>query len=248
MDKGCCTFYESPHVRLFFHDIFHPGGQSLTRKLADETELRGKRVLDLACGTGTTARLLNKEYQAKVIGIDGSEKNITQAQEQSDPDIEYILGNIEQLPPLPPVDVALAECSLCLTDRQKTLVQIKSLLPSGGRLGITDFVVHDLPENFQSILFEALCIAKAPTSEQLRQDLEQADFTILTFENQKTALLDTIEILKKRLFLAEISGFLKKVDLSKYNLSPKDIRPLLEEARTLIEDGRLSYVLAVAEA
>jgi cyclopropane fatty-acyl-phospholipid synthase-like methyltransferase len=43
----------------------------LTRRLADRIGLRpGYRVADVACGPGTTARLLIAEYETRVDGVD----------------------------------------------------------------------------------------------------------------------------------------------------------------------------------
>ncbi len=44
-------------------DVFHPGGQAMTRELAGLTGIGpGTKVLDVAAGTGETARLFAESY------------------------------------------------------------------------------------------------------------------------------------------------------------------------------------------
>lgn len=58
--------------------------------------VKGKKILDLGCGTGIYAKILRKRG-ARVKGIDVSSKEIEIAREQN-PGIEFIIGNAEKLP------------------------------------------------------------------------------------------------------------------------------------------------------
>src|SRR3989344_6325353 len=58
--------------------------------------VKGKKVLDMGCGTGLYARILKKKG-ANIKGIDISEEMIKIAREES-PDIEFKIGNINKLP------------------------------------------------------------------------------------------------------------------------------------------------------
>lgn len=70
--KACCAAaYEQDIVALLLGDSYHPGGLELTRRLARVLGLRpGQRVLDVASGPGTTARLLAGEFGVAVDGVD----------------------------------------------------------------------------------------------------------------------------------------------------------------------------------
>jgi predicted TPR repeat methyltransferase len=59
-DLSCCsTFYEQDWVRNLAEDIFHPGGADLTRRTIAAMDLPAHAtVVDLGCGTGTTALML----------------------------------------------------------------------------------------------------------------------------------------------------------------------------------------------
>ena len=76
----CAAFYEQDWVRTLMGDHFHPGGEALTQRLFDDLALQpGDRVLDLACGTGTTAGLLAERYDVEVVGLDFSAANVDRA-------------------------------------------------------------------------------------------------------------------------------------------------------------------------
>src|SRR5262249_40844202 len=85
--KACCAdAYSSDLVALLLGQSYHPGGAALTRRLADQIGLHGlhhmgalRRVADIACGRGATARLLASEYHVTVDGVDASRANVDHA-------------------------------------------------------------------------------------------------------------------------------------------------------------------------
>jgi hypothetical protein len=71
--KACCAaVYGSEWLQMLLDGQLHPGGEELTRRLADLVGIGpGNRVpLDLASGHGTTAQLLSAERGAG--GCEGS--------------------------------------------------------------------------------------------------------------------------------------------------------------------------------
>lgn len=83
--KACCAdAYSRDIVALLLGDSFHPGGATLTRRLADQLGLRStgdpRRVADIAAGPGASARLLASDYGVAVDGVDISEINVKRAQ------------------------------------------------------------------------------------------------------------------------------------------------------------------------
>ena len=79
--KQCCAdFYENDAVKLIFGQSLHPGGLDLTKELGEKLGIsKNSRVLDIACGTGTSAIFLAKNFGCKVTGIDFAKKNIEEA-------------------------------------------------------------------------------------------------------------------------------------------------------------------------
>ena len=104
--KACCAAaYGNDAVALLLGDSYHPGGLTLTRRLADLLHLQpGCRVVDVACGPGTTARLLAAEYGASVDGVDLNSSTVDV------PGVRIHRGDAERIPlPDSGFDTAICE-------------------------------------------------------------------------------------------------------------------------------------------
>src|SRR5260370_38278918 len=79
--KACCaTLYESDLARFLLGDSFHPGGLQLTGELGRMLGLRpASRVLDVACGKGTTAVFLAKEFGCEALVMESGEQSAAAA-------------------------------------------------------------------------------------------------------------------------------------------------------------------------
>ncbi|MGD9645177.1 MAG: class I SAM-dependent methyltransferase [Pirellulales bacterium] len=74
-------------------------------------DLRGKSVVDIACGEGHFTRLLRQAGAARVVGVDISERMIelARAQEAADPlGIEYRVGDARAIVPRQDFDLAVS--------------------------------------------------------------------------------------------------------------------------------------------
>ena len=59
---------------------FHPGGEELSTKLVDSLGMgAGSSVLDVACGVGTTTRIMANAFGLNATGLDFSEINVQKA-------------------------------------------------------------------------------------------------------------------------------------------------------------------------
>ena len=57
--------------------VIHPGGLKVTKQLADSLQINPQsKVIDIACGKGSTALYLAEKYECEVVGIDISEELI----------------------------------------------------------------------------------------------------------------------------------------------------------------------------
>ena len=60
--------------------VLHPGGFAATEKLLGLCQIdKDRRILDIACGKGTTSIFIAKKFGCKVIGIDISHELIEEA-------------------------------------------------------------------------------------------------------------------------------------------------------------------------
>lgn len=71
----------------------------INRYLSAKNYIKGKRVLDVACGEGYGAKLLKLWGAQEVVGVDISEESISVAKKQfADEGIEFVQHSAEQLP------------------------------------------------------------------------------------------------------------------------------------------------------
>jgi arsenite methyltransferase len=129
-------------------DTFHPGGFELTSELAELCGIStGSRVLDVACGTGATARHLTKQYGALVCGVDRSTELLERAFQETRAEglaIQFFAADAMQLPFADQhFDVALCECTLCLLDKTTALHEMVRVVRPGGRIGFHDLAWQD---------------------------------------------------------------------------------------------------------
>src|SRR5713226_6414939 len=145
--KTCCaTLYESDLTRFLLGDSFHPGGLQLTGQLGRMLGLNSaSRVLDVACGKGTTAIFLAKEFGCEVLGIDYGEQNVQAARslartEHLEPRVQFERSDAESLPfSDESFDAVICECAFCtFPDKAAAAREFFRILGRGGRVGISE--------------------------------------------------------------------------------------------------------------
>lgn len=248
----CAELYELPIVEYLLGESFHPGGTKLTRQLASSTLVSpNSRVLDLACGNGTSAQVIAADFGATVTGCDYSAANIERATLTSraaglDTKTRFVRGNAAQLPFAPEsFDVAHCECSLCLFENMDSaLQQLHCVLKPGGRIGISDFFLNEpVPGNLDGLLGKVLCVAGAPSADGYRQALMRAGFEYIRIRVVNWTLADMIQRIRRRLEL-----------LAKTNVGPDaalpndfgDPAPVLAGLENFIATGGAGYLIATA--
>lgn len=255
MDKGlncCSTLYELPLTELLLGNSFHPGGLTVTRQLAESALVgRSSRVLDVACGVGSTARFLAEEFAATVIGTDRSQSLLDEAQARTQQAglqdrVQFKQSDVTVLAfPDNYFDVVFCECALCLfADAAAALSEFLRVLKPGGRLAISDVVVNKLiPTELIDPLGHALCISGARSADAYKNLITQAGFVTLRFKDVSTVLLDMVGRIEKRLHFADVL-----VELNKFGLagSVGDSQQILQAARDFIVSQGAGYALFVA--
>lgn len=121
-------------------EILHPGGVETTRKLASLCGIRpGDRVLDVAAGTGETARFLVERLGAEVVGVDRSESMVRRARGKArgvEGRMRLVRADAHALPfRSGGLDHAICECTLSLLDKRRALAEMVRVVRPGGCVG-----------------------------------------------------------------------------------------------------------------
>jgi ArsR family transcriptional regulator len=154
----------------------------------------GDIVLDLGSGAGIDAILAAKKVgdKGKVIGVDMTEEMIEKAKEnakkQGVKNVEFLLGEIENLPlPDNSVDTVITNCVINLTpDKAKTFSEAYRVLKQGGKIYLSDIVLlKELTEEQRNN--EALisgCVAGALLRDDYLNKIKGAGFQVkILYEN-----------------------------------------------------------------
>lgn len=159
--------------------LWHEAMELLTR-LGD---LRGRRVLDVGCGTGRLAALLAERHGCKVWGVDVSAEMLAVARERVPRGVGLKLAPAEDLPFR---DATFERAVLTLVvhhlDRPRAFGEIARVLEPGGRLALLtfdppSFEGYYLNRYFPSI--RAIDSARFPDAQSLERDLREAGFADL---------------------------------------------------------------------
>lgn len=164
-DVNKCDIFDfmAEHVGL---TVLHPGGYAATQKLANLCHLSGDtKVLDLACGKGTSAIYLSQKYKCSVVGIDISEDLITQAEILSKRNgfndrVSFRVADALELPfSDEEFDVIVAQAMLVLvSDKQKVIQEALRVTKHDGYVGWIELSwKKQPPEEFMDTVSNVIC-------------------------------------------------------------------------------------------
>lgn len=254
--KACCAAaYSADLVALLLGDSYHPGGQTLTRRLAAALHLRpGQSVLDVASGRGTSALMIARDSGATVVGIDLSAANVALANGAARANglserVGFRVGDAEKLPvPDESVDAVLCECALCtFPDKPAAVHEFARVLRPGGRVGITDVTVDPdrLPLELTTIGAWVACVAEARPAVEYAEFLARAGLRVSDIEHHDAAIGRLIDQIEARLQFLQVVTSRAKLEAQGFDVERAG--PVLGAARAALTDGVLGYALLVAE-
>jgi arsenite methyltransferase len=252
--KQCCaTLYESDWTRFLLGDSFHPGGLQLTGQLGRMLGLNpASRVLDAACGKGTSAIFLAKEFGCEVFGIDYGEQNVEAARslartEQLESRVQFERSDAESLPfSDESFDAVICECAFCtFPDKASAAREFLRVLRRGGQVGISDLTRQDvLSEELHGLLAWIACIADAHTIEDYVAFLRGAGFSKGSIKERNDVLEEMATQVRLKLLGAEIMTGLNKLQLPGIDLG--GAKRMANSAMTAVKQGQLGYALICA--
>ncbi|MFC1417713.1 class I SAM-dependent methyltransferase [Streptacidiphilus cavernicola] len=253
--KSCCaTAYQSDAVAAILGDSYHPGGLTLTRRLARALALGpGTRVLDVASGPGTTALTLAAEFGCEVVGLDLGEESVARARQAAEQAhladrVTFHTGDAEQLPfPDASFDAVLCECAFCtFPDKATAAREIARVLRPGGQVGITDITITPgaLPTELTELAGWVACLADARPLQEYAALLTTAGLRPTRTERHDDALRRMVEQVEARLrayrMTARTGPALTGVDIDR-------ALALTAQAARAVADGTAGYALLTAQ-
>ncbi|MFQ5382431.1 MAG: class I SAM-dependent methyltransferase [Dehalococcoidia bacterium] len=251
--KACCaTAYETPWAKMLMGDTFHPGGLPLTLHLGDLLGLtRDTRLLDVACGRGTSAIALAKEFGCTVVGVDLGEESIRAAREAARAEglegrVSFRSGDAEALPvDDSSFDAIICECAFCtFPSKESAAAEFARVLRPGGALGVSDITREGpLPPELETLLGWVACLADARPLADYEAIFSGAGLLAVRSERHDETVGDLARSVKFRLLGAEV--------LAKLGKGPVPLEEVLEAKRIVkaaaatAKDGRLGYAVIV---
>lgn len=155
----------------------------------------GDMVLDLGSGAGFDCFLASKKVGdiGKVIGVDMTEEMIEKAETNAEKygykNVEFKLGEIENLPIEDnSVDVAISNCVINLVpNKTKAFHEIYRVLKKGGKIYLSDIVllenISEEIKNNEALL--AGCVGGALLKDDYLKIIEQAGFKVKILSEDK---------------------------------------------------------------
>lgn len=180
--------------------VLHPGGYDATDQLCAQMNLNeGSKVLDLACGVGSTSFYLAKKYKCKITGIDISNSMINIAKSKLagsnySKNISFQPADALKMPfPDNSFDVVIAQAFFILIDNKvNALKEIYRVLKPGGFFGSLELSWFKTPsKEVYDELLEKACTTFIPRTvkfEEWEEFFKSANFThINTIKNPMPA-------------------------------------------------------------
>jgi ubiquinone/menaquinone biosynthesis C-methylase UbiE len=215
--------------------VIHPGGLKATQKLEDILQFNSEtKILDIACGKGSTAFYLAEKYDCSVVGIDISEKLIQEANDtctkkKLNNKVKFLVGNAMDLPfDDNQFDVAISQGILVFVDDKiKTINEASRVIKDGGKAGWIELSWKKEPdEEFLDKVFNilhALCLKNAQTFEEWNNVFKKANSKdLVTVKGEKMTgnffdtlkeegALNTLKIMLNSFKNSEIRDRMKKM-------------------------------------
>jgi len=173
--------------------------------LVELGDLRGRRVLDVGCGTGRLAAALVERAQARAWAVDASAEMVAVAREKAPAGVGVRQAAAESLPFRDGwFDRVTMSLVLHLVDRPRALAEARRVVSDEGRIAISTFHPDHFPTYWALPFFpriREIDEARFPTPEQMERELAEAGFPGFTSRR----LTATVELSRDEA-LARIRG------------------------------------------
>jgi len=249
---SCCTIsYSHPLVRWLLGESFHPGGLSLTERLASLMGVDAEStLLDVGSGIGTTAVHLAQAVGCTVTGTtleaDGVEAARTLAEQRGVAGrVQFLRGDFLSEAFEATYDHVLMECVLSIfLDKQAALRRAYDAVQPGGALGVSDVTVSGkLPDELRGVIGTTGCVGGALSLDQYRSIADDAGFVVEHVEDCRDDARAFLRGIQGKLLMAELGMKLGKASVHPDLLA--EAKRLVAVTQGLVDDGVVSYGLLV---
>ena len=258
----CANFYEQDIIQELLGGSYHPGGENLSATLARSLGLTaGQNVLDVACGVGTTSRLMSKQLGLCATGLDFSEINVGKAEAlsadeaqlestgESTPlfapgELKFVEGSADDLPfEDGQFDGVVCECAVStFADQSKAAKEFFRVLKPGGVFGMTDMVLNgELPAKYAEQVAPWTCMAKALDADGYSQLFTEAGFQLIDNQDHSHTLLEMATDIKRKLVMAGVGKALGAI--GSLGMSLSEMRSMLSQSTDLVRSETIQYRL-----
>lgn len=173
--------------------------------LVELGDLRGRRILDIGCGTGQLASALVDQARAKVWGVDPSIEMLRVARERVPRGVGVRQARAEALPFRDAwFERATMSLVVHLVDRPAAFAEARRVTGTGGRLAIATFAHEHFEVYWLNALFPRIAEidrARFPAESELSAELEAAGF-----ESVRSVLVSSFDELDRETALERIRG------------------------------------------
>ncbi len=171
-------------ARAARYDEIRPQGATWWRRfeaLVAHGDLRGRRVLDVGCGTGALAAALAERASARVWGVEPSKDMLAVAKARVPRGVGLQHGAAESLPFRGGwFERVVMSLVVHLVDRPRAFAEAHRVLAPDGRLAIATFDHAHFDAYWAAPFFPSLAAvdrARFPTRDELREELAEAAFS-----------------------------------------------------------------------
>jgi len=249
----CAQFYEQDLVQELMGGSYHPGGVNLSSTLIEKLGLKqGLQVLDVACGVGTTSRMMANQFGLNVTGL-CSPVELNQSEPVDPGTATFLQGSADALPFADQTfDGLTCECAVStFANQPKVATEFARVVKPGGMFGMTDMVVNgELPADFSEKVAPWTCMAKALTAEGYKELFVKSGFEFVEFQDCSHTLLELATDMKRKLVMAGMGkaiGALPSMS-SAMGMSLSEMRKLLATSTDLVKAGTIQYGLILFRA
>jgi ubiquinone/menaquinone biosynthesis C-methylase UbiE len=190
--------------------VLHPGGLKATSKLLETLDINSNsKVIDIACGKGTSAIYIAEKYGCNVVAIDIDKQLIEEARlltkkKGLEKKITYYVGDALKLPFNDnEFDVAVSQAMLVLVDNQVTAIkEAYRVVKHGGVAGWLELswkknTTNEFVEKVSSVIC-AYCMTNVGTYDVWKKTFAEAGITNLNiipldFDPSRGGLIEMVQ-------------------------------------------------------